>query len=331
MKKKLNVLILIHPQLNPLAKGLTRSKGVDSPCKTEAHVYSTLKSLGHIPEFLELEENLDPLMERVNQGRVDLVFNLLEELGGESKFDFHAVSYLESRGISFTGCGPRSLILTRDKALAKIFVQSKGVMTPKFSLVNSLKELSKKRVDFPAFVKFNSEDASLGLKQTNRVENFEKLKMTYKRLSKLSDAPILVEEFIPGSDVSVALIGNRKLTVLPARVLSMPDKNWVAGENVKFKSQLRSRHGIRSQRIQWSDPKEQQRFENLAKSIYLDVGLRGYGRLDFRMKNTGEFYFLEANANPNLAKDEDLGMSAKAIGMSYPELISKIVELSYLG
>src|SRR5690606_32164661 len=104
-----------------------------------------------------------PLVDWVNRYKVDVVVNLLEELSGEAKFDFHAVSYLESRGVKFTGNGPRSLMLTRDEFLSKLLVRNLSVLTPKSYLVRELEDLKKIDIEFPVFLKLNSEDASLGI------------------------------------------------------------------------------------------------------------------------------------------------------------------------
>lgn len=327
MRKKLKILILIHPELNPLKIGLKASKHVDSPCKTESFVYSTLKSQGHFPEFLELESDIDPLVHRVNSAPVDVVFNLLEELSGEAKFDFHAISYLESKGIRFTGNGPRALMLTRDKRLSKLVVEKEGIVTPKSFLIRKESDLKGLGLQFPVFLKLNMEDASLGIDQSNRVENIEQLRLLFRRLRKISGQPVLAEEFVPGTDVSVGVIGNKKLATLPVRELRFPNKNWVAGEGVKFQSELRRKNKIKSKLLRWESQRQESNFSRKALQIYRALGMRGYGRIDFRKTKDQKFYFLEANANPDLSKDEDFAMSASSAGMRYPVLLEKILKL----
>lgn len=327
MGKSLKVLILIHPELNPLKKGLVTSKLVDSPCKTESFVYTTLKKLGHSPEFLELDSNIDPLVRCVNDTSVDVVFNLLEELSGEAKFDFHSISYLESKGIHFTGNGPRALMLTRDKNLSKLVVEKEGVLTPRSFLIRKEKDLKDMNIPFPVFLKLNLEDASLGITQSNRVKNMEQLKVLFKRLRRISTQPLLAEEFVSGTDVSVGIIGNESLSLFPARELRFPHGNWVAGEGVKFESQIRRKNKIKSKKLRWKSEIQKKAFEEQALRIYRSLGMRGYGRLDFRKTDDQKFYFLEANANPDLAKDEDFAMSAHSAGLSYSGLLEEILEL----
>lgn len=326
MKKKMKILILIHPELNPLKVGLVKSKETDSPCKCESYVFSALKKLGHEPTFLELDRNLDALVEYVNRTQVDLVFNLLEELSGEAKFDFHAISYLESRGIPFTGNGPRALMLTRDKKLSKLVVESIGVATPRSYLIRDIEEIEKVDLSFPVFLKINSEDASLGITQGNRVQSKKEMRALFKKLRALSRQPLLAEEFVPGTDVSIGVVGHLKPTILPARELRFPDENWVAGEGVKFLSKVREKNKIRSIKLKWNSSQERRKCESEALEIYRSLGMRGYGRIDFRMTKDHQFYFLEANANPDLSKDEDFGLSAKSYGIQYEELLLKIIK-----
>lgn len=328
MKKRWKVLILIHPDLNPLKWGLASSKSVDSPCKTESFVYSTLLKMGYEPEFLELESDIDPLVKRVNsKPKVDVVFNLLEELSGEARFDFHAVSYLESKGIPFTGNGPRALMLTRDKGLSKMVVEKAGALTPQGFLVRHESQLENLNWPYPSFLKLNSEDASFGIRQSNRTENIGQLRKLFRRLRKISGQPLLVEQFIPGVDLTVGVLGNQRLQILPARTLRMPSNDWVAGERVKFESQIRFQNKIRSRKWNWPSKRDEQDFMILAKKIYVCLGMRGYGRLDFRRTSEGKIYFLEANANPDLAKDEDFATSARSQKISYAQLLEKILKL----
>ncbi len=326
MAKRLKILILIHPELNPLKIGLAKSKHVDSPCKAESFLFTTLKKMGHEPEFLELDENIDPLVQRVNHSKVDVVFNFLEELSGEAKFDFHAISYLESKGVCFTGNGPRALMLTRDKRLSKIVVHSLGLKTPMSFLITKEKELNTISMDYPLFVKFNSEDASLGLSQSNRVESKSELVKAFRKLRELSSQPILIEEFVPGTDVCVGVLGNNRPIVFPARELKFPSDDWVAGEKIKFKSRHRFENKIRSKKLIWRSEKERLRFEIGVAGIYRALGMRGYGRIDFRKTPNNEFYFLEANSNPDLSLDEDFAVSAKSAGLSYMELLQSILK-----
>jgi len=309
---------------------LAKSKSVDSPCKTESYLFSCLKKLGHKPEILELEENLDPLVDRVNQSgnSVDMVFNLLEELSGEAKFDFHAISYLESKGIPFSGNGPRSLMLTRDKALTKLVVKSLGYVTPAHTLIRTEQDLINSTLRYPLFLKFNLEDASLGISQKNKVHNLGEAIEIYRGLKKKLSSHVIAEEFVPGRDLSISILGNKRKELFPARELTSPGEGWVAGEKVKFRSDLRREKKIRSIPAKWSTEKEKLSAFEMSRFVYSELGMRGYGRLDFRRTPEGELYFLEANANPDLAKDEDFSVSAKAFGYTYEDLISKIIKLS---
>ncbi|HAG91559.1 MAG TPA: hypothetical protein DCL41_06790, partial [Bdellovibrionales bacterium] len=269
---------------------------MDSPSKTESYLFSTLKRLGFTPEFLELDSDLDPLVERVNRSpQVHFVFNLLEELSGEAKFDFHAISYLESKGIVFSGNGPRALIVTRDKFLSKMIVREMGICVPSGKVIRRKVELKKISFPFPWFLKLNMEDASFGISQFNRVNTISEAEEVFDQLRSLSTVGIIVEEFIEGADLSFSVIGNEKPQVFPARELKFPNSKWVAGENVKFKSSLRKKEGIRSVSSKWKSQKEELQAKKKVQDIYTGLKMRGYGRLDFRRSKEGKLYFLEAN------------------------------------
>ena len=78
----------------------------------------------------------------------------------------------------------------------------------------------------------------------------------------------------------------------------------------------------------WKSQKEELQAKKKVQDIYTGLKMRGYGRLDFRRSKEGKLYFLEANANPDLAKDEDFAMSARAAGISYEQLILKLMRFS---
>ena len=70
----------------------------------------------------------------------------------------------------------------------------------------------------------------------------------------------------------------------------------------------------------------QAQLEKLSKEIYRLLGMSGYARLDFRLTEAGDAYLLEANPNPQIAKDEDFALSAKHIGIDYPDLIEQLIQ-----
>lgn len=304
--------MMVHPKLHPALKAQAHS--------TERVVLNALKRLGYHVEVLGLLDDLDKLEQELSRLRPYAVFNLLEEFDGEAVYDFHLPSYLEAHGIPCTGCNPRGLAISRSKFLWSRLAQSVGVPVPDTGLVGAHRYPGK----FPAFVKYNREHSSRGISRANRVRNVAEMKRVIKRMSGKYPGEIIVQEFIEGADVTVSVIGNDKLTVFEPRKLRRNSARDFSTERVKFNAQFRAAHQIRAQR--YKGP-HFQGLQTAAKTIYRELELSGYARMDFRM-NEGGFYLVDVNANPNLELIEDFVASAKFSGYEFDELINEIIKLA---
>jgi D-alanine-D-alanine ligase len=96
---------------------------------------------------------------------------------------------------------------------------------------------------------------------------------------------------------------------------------------VKWDRRYQAKHGITRSAATELSPALEARLDKLARRIYRSLGLSGYARMDFRVRPDGEIFVLEANANPCLAAAEDYARSALSAGISYPELLQRIVSL----
>ncbi len=312
MRKR--VLILVHPQLRPDKRG--------TPYTSEKDVWRTLKRLGFETEILGVQDNIHDIDIAVNRFKPDVVFNLLEEIRDEGIFDFHPISRLELLGIPYTGCNPRGLIVSRNKYWVYQIAHGMGVLTPSSKIIRGSK--IPRGIKFPAFVKFNREHASLGINNSNCVRTDKQLRAVVKRMQSRMAGEILIQEFIAGDDVSVAVMGNRMARAFPPWTLRMKDKNAFATEQVKFSKELRRRLGIRAIRYTGSGA---DLTVSIAKRLFITLDLNGYARFDFRVRE-GVPYLVDVNANPNLGKSEDLARSAGRNGLSYESLIQKLVYLA---
>ncbi len=310
MKRNLKVMLLVHPQMRP-----DRPKA-SGP--TEKDVWRTLKKMGCRVGVTPLRDDLRRFDRDLAEQRPDVVFNLLEEFRDEGVYDFHAVTYLESVGIAYTGCNPRGLIVSRNKAWATQIALGIGIEAPAtFPRTGSVR--------YPAFVKYVREHASRGLTQKSRVRDAGELQKTVAGMLKKYPGEIAIQEFVPGEDVTVSVYGNARPVALPPWRLSMGHADAFATERVKFNPETRRRRGIRAYR--YVGP-EAGALMTRAKKLYAAFDLSGYARLDFRLTPEGRAYFIDVNANPNLAHDEDFARAAGHSGLKFPDLLKKILTLA---
>jgi D-alanine-D-alanine ligase len=144
-----------------------------------------------------------------------------------------------------------------------------------------------------------------------------------------SDA--LVEEYIDGREIYVGVLGNARLTTLPPWEMDFGTlsnaQTRIATRKVKWDRKYQTKHGIKTGKAQDLSDEQHERLSRLAKRTYRALYMSGFARMDFRMRSDGRIFLLEANANPNLSKGEDLADSAKALGLSYTVLVNRIVQL----
>jgi len=330
--KKLRVAVLMHPTLVPPPSLDGHSEKEIYTWKTEYDVVSTLRGLGHEVEPLGVQDELGPIRDLHKQWQPHCFFNLLEEFHGMVEFDHHVVSFLELLQAAYTGCGPRGLVLSRDKALAKKVVTYHRIRVPAFAVFAHGRKVSRpSRLSYPLIVKSLSQEASVGISQASIVDSDEKLVERVRFIHDSVGTDALVEQFIEGRELYVCLLGNNRLKVLPVWELGFenlpPGAAAIATANVKHNPDTQRRWGIVQHAAQALEPALEQKIVRISKRIFRLLGLDGYARLDYRLTPQGELYFLEANPNPEIAQSEEFASAAEAVGLHYPQLLQTIVNL----
>jgi D-alanine-D-alanine ligase len=330
--KKCRILVLVHLDLIPppdiKAKDIDRESS--PPWLTEYDVIEALKKLGHIVFTLGVYSELIKIRKAIEEFRPHLIFNLLEEFDGETLFDSHVVSHLELLRMAYSGCNPRGLMLSRDKALAKKIMNYHRILSPKFAVYPRSKKNHLKTPPLPAIVKCLSEEASLGLGQASVVNSKEKLQERVQYINQKIGVDAIAEEFVEGREFYVGVIGNHRLQVLPVWELLFskvenPEQE-IYSRQAKWNKKYRQRKGIKSAKADLP-PALEKRFQALAKRVYRTLDLSGYARIDLRMNPDGKIYVIEANPNPNVAKDDEFALSWMATNKTYGELLQKIIAL----
>ena len=170
--KKLRVLALMHPDLVPPADAASLSPEERFRYKTEYDVASTLQQLGHEVRALGVQDELHPIRDAVDEFKPDIAFNLLEEFQGNVLFDQNVVSLLELLRVPYTGCNPRGLIISREKALSKKLLVYHRIRVPAFhAFPMGLKVKRPRELAFPLIVKSLTEHASLGISKASIVHD----------------------------------------------------------------------------------------------------------------------------------------------------------------
>ena len=291
----------------------------DSERTIEA-IEAALRELGH--EVVRVGRCQELARRLVAAERWDLVFNFCEGVRGRGR-EAQVPALLECYDIPYTFCDPLTACLTLDKAMAKRVVRDAGLSTPDFLVVEALEELSQLSIPFPLFAKPVAEGTGKGVDSSSIVRDRAALEAVCRRLLERFRQPVLIEEYLPGREVTVGVVGTgreaRVLGVLEVLLLKPAEPEVYSYEN-KEKCEDRVELRLLAPGPFYSEA------ARLALACYRVLGCRDAGRLDLRADNKGQLHFIEANPlagmNPG---HSDLPILNSLVGRSYCDLVADIV------
>ena len=330
--KSLRVLVLVHEDLVPPETASDVDAKELERVRTEFDVCATLRALGHDVVVLGVQTDLGMIRTAIEEHRPHIAFNLLEEFHGVAVYDQHVTSYLELMKVPYTGCNPRGLMLSHDKALCRKILTFHRVPGPRFQVfpMNRRTRLSK-RMRFPLFVKSAVEDASFGISQASVVTDEAKLRARVDFVHESIGTDALVEEFVDGREMYVSVLGNERLQSFPVLEMDfgrMPEGSYrIASAKIKWDTRYQDRVDVTVGPARELDPAVDRRIARMAKRVYRLLGMSGYARIDLRLDPEGVPHLIEVNANPDLAADDLLAETALLAGVPYDKLITRILSL----
>lgn len=288
-----------------------------------------IEATGHEYIFIEADSNFVETLKRV---KPDLVFNRAEGLRGDSR-ESHVPAMLELLGIPYVGSNVLTTAVGLNKGWAKKILVHHGIQTPAFFLCSNVKQASKITKGFPYILKPNEEGSSMGINEDNVVYDTAQLKAKLASMLKEYSQLILIEQFIQGREFSTGLLGRpgkdpEMLSVLEIDFSKFPEVMGVFGQRAK--TILDSlEHYICPAKI----PKLlESRLKEISIKIWNALEIRDFVRIDYRMNEKGEIFFLEVNPLPGMDFDtveNDLSFypyMAMKTGYSYDDLIRRLLE-----
>ena len=290
----------------------------DSP-ETIAAVREALESYGHEVVELEATQELPALLPAAG---VDVVFNMAEGFVGRSR-ESQIPALLELLNISYTGSDPTTLSLSLDKALAKRLIAGAGLHTAAFVLMVTGKERLPANLKFPVIAKPVAEGSSKGILEASVIESETALRSIVRDVIQRYRQPVLVEEYLPGREFTVALLGEKRPRVLPIMEVKfqagakLPISSFSSKfieQNVTFEVPARVEQGL------------QKELERVAKAAFMTLGCRDLARIDLRLDQAGNVHFIECNPLPGLSPGfSDFCVIGDAAGMDYRTLVGEIL------
>ena len=220
----------------------------------------------------------------------------------------------ESLGIRYTGSDALSSTICMDKHISKLLAEDVGIATPRWKRIRKGQSIYKNEFDYPFVVKPNSEGSTIGLTIVHNENDYDSaVEEAFKY-----DDEILIEEFISGKEITVSIVGEDVLPII----------------------EIRPEHGLYDYECKYTKgmteyicPAElnedlTKRIKQTAFEVYKLLKCRHYGRVDLRLDNNNQHWFLELNTLPGMTDTSLLPKAAKATGISFEQLIGKIIKQS---
>jgi D-alanine-D-alanine ligase len=298
---------------------------------TEADVLCSLRRLGHDVDTLAIYDNVLSVIEKVAAFQPDIVFNLCMTMHDDRSHEPNVPALLDLLRVRYTGARPESIMLCKDKALAKKILHYHHVRVARFEVSPRRRPLRKlTRFVYPAFVKPLGKEASEGISQQSfardEAEALDRARFIHESL----ECDALIEEYIVGRELYVGILGRKRLIALPPRELffgQVPDDvPKFATVKAKWDDAYRKKWGIRNgPAAPFADGIAEQ-IAKVARTSCRALKVSGFARLDMRLTEAGEVVVMEANPNPSLAMEDDYAKAAQMIGIEYDALVQKILD-----
>ena len=223
-------------------------------------------------------------------------------------------AFLDMVGVPYTGSGHASSANAMDKDIAKRLFRQAGVPTPDWLMAPITAESVSQQLGYPVVVKPNKQGSTIGLTVVKEEKDLKEALVQAHRF----DKEVLIEKFIAGRELTVGILENQALSVgeiIPKKseTFDYASKYQVDGAEEIFPAHL--------------TVEQTKRCQEIALLAYRALKLEAYSRIDFRMDTDGQFWCLEANSLPGLTPASLLPKSAKASGISFPELCDRICKL----
>jgi D-alanine-D-alanine ligase len=287
--------------------------------RSGARVEDALARLGH--EIVSIDVALD-LIRRLRETRPDVAFIAMHGRDGE---DGTVQELLEILGIPYTGSGVLACARATDKVLAKHLMVEAGIPTPEFFAFNetAFRELGaaealpaiEERLDFPIVVKPSSQGSALGIKFARSADDVPAALVAAFSY----DSRVLLERYVDGRDLAVSILDDEPLPVVEAMPRDDEFYDFEARYEIgrtDFVCPARLPNGLTEQA------------QELALRIYRLFGCSAFARVDLMLDAADELTVLEANPIPGLTETSLLPQSAEAAGISFDELVGRILELA---
>lgn len=340
MKKKLKLLIAFNAPLSIYSiyngKENSGSSGnVDlSEIGFSQEINKIKKSLSKYftnVKTLSVTKNIKKTVDDLEKLKPELIFNFVESVEGVSTMESCLAGIYELLNIAYTGNDPIALGNCLNKERTKNILRSFDIKTPASFTLRYGKSLSKKelKLQFPVITKLLTEDASIGISENSVVNNLKELEKQINVLQKNYKQDIIIEEYIEGRELNVAILGKVIMPISEIDFSGLPNRlpKIVTYESKWVEESIYYKHTTPKCPAKISSSVKN-KIEKTALAAFEAMGCRDYARVDIRLSKDNIPYVIEVNPNPDISTDSGFVRAAKVAGISYNELLYRIASFA---
>jgi D-alanine-D-alanine ligase len=296
-------------------------------------IAEAIKHDRHQVQIFSVDDDIHRLITFLDTEKPDLIFNLCEGVLGKASLEMAIAGIYDLYDVPYTGSQALALGIALNKGLSKAIFTAHNIPTPRFVLIDEQELIPDDlNLAYPLIVKPVREDASIGIDNNSICNDEDELERRIAFVHKEFHQPALVEEFIEGRELNVAILANQegKFETLPISEITFDAMPEGSPHIVSYEAKWVEESPLYKTTIPKCpadlDEVTAERARELALEAAALVGLSDYGRIDMRLRDDGALFILEANPNPDISRDAGFMRSASVKGFSHRETINAIVK-----
>lgn len=280
---------------------------------------------------LPITRDIESAIYKIDEFEPDLIFNFVESIEGIASYEYCVAGVYELLGYEYTGNTPQTLGNCLNKSITKKILRSFNINTPYSITISNIKDLIENDfpLEYPVIIKLLKEDASIGISEFSVVNNFEMLNKQIEFLFNTYKSEIIIEEYIEGRELNVAILSDTVLPISEISFKGLPknlpkivtyESKWIA-ESIYYNHTnpvcpVRLNEQIKTL------------IENTAVKAFKALNCRDYARVDIRLNKNNIPYVIEINPNPDISVDSGFNRAAKTFGLTHDQLLYNISEFA---
>ena len=286
-----------------------------------------LRMLGHEIQYFDIDSPVS--IEELCLSGIDSAFDVCERVNGDARGEGYVAALLEYLGVPHTRTTSWLILLGIDKARVKAILSFHQIATPNYQVFRSEKDVLRPDISFPLFVKSAASENSIGIDEHSLVHSADQLRRQVRLILAELKCPALVEEYIDGREINVAILPGPTPSVLPIAEIEFGDlpaeRRYMDYSSKWLEESEQYQETISRCPAALSDA-EQKIIAETALKCYTVLGLDSYVRVDMRVKGNIP-YILELNQNPSISEDNcGFVRSCNSCGLGYTDMVDVILQ-----